>query len=106
MPKQPCLEVGCGEVSAHRGRCLVHSKEHDRVIDRTGRAIYKKAKWRHTRERKLFLDPLCERCGKPATDVHHQLGVDVDPWALEYLESLCHSCHSRVTRREQLIRTG
>lgn len=64
-----------------------------------------------TRRAKLVQSPLCEyldpdegRCGRIATDVHHRhdLAEGGNPFAMENLESLCHSHHSQITRAAQL----
>lgn len=73
-------------------------KEHKRV----GKTVYNSKRWKYLRRHKLHFDPLCEQCGVIATDVHHKHGVVADPWALDGLEALCHSCHSKVTRAEQV----
>ncbi len=45
---------------------------------------------------KLAADPLCSKCGRPATDVDHLDGnVHNLDWA--NLDSKCHRCHSRKT---------
>ena len=98
---KPCAEPGCPEPASYRGRCPSHSRQRERTTH-PNRAIYNSAKWKYTRRRKLFDVPLCERCGALATEVHHRHGVRVDPWSMAGLESLCHPCHSRTTRQEQL----
>lgn len=82
---------------------MIHSKERDASIERSGRVIYNTKRWQMTRKRKLALNPICEQCNNDlATDVHHKHGVANDPWSIEGLEALCHSCHSRVTRAGQV----
>jgi 5-methylcytosine-specific restriction protein A len=66
--------------------------------------------WQKKRLAKLHEEPFCEgkrlrdgrRCWMPATDVDHVIplsqGGDDSP---ENLQSMCHSCHSRKTQREQ-----
>jgi 5-methylcytosine-specific restriction endonuclease McrA len=60
------------------------------------------ARWKRTRRRKLAVTPACERCGEPATDVHHrdEKGLDGDAaYDIANCEALCHSCHSKHTNR-------
>lgn len=102
-PRRPCLEAGCHSFAEYRGRCRAHAANYERLRNKAGRDIYNTKRWKMTRRRKLNMDPICEQCNNElATDVHHKQGVKVVTWEIEALESLCHSCHSRVTRREQL----
>ena len=60
--------------------------------------------WRKLRERVLARDPICQDCYKrghitTATDVDHVSGDPSDN-SMKNLQGLCHSCHSRKTRRE------
>lgn len=62
------------------------------------------AAWRRLRERVLARDPICQECYKrdyitPATDADHINGDPSDN-RMTNLQGLCHSCHSRKTRRE------
>jgi 5-methylcytosine-specific restriction protein A len=100
---QPCLEPGCPGFAEYRGRCRSHASEYAARREPVGKAVYNSKRWAMLRRRKLNLNPICEDCdARLATDVHHRHGVEVDPWSLAGLESLCHSCHSKVTRREQV----
>lgn len=57
-------------------------------------------RWQRARHRKLRTQPTCERCGNPATQVHHIDGKGLDgPNAYRdtNLEALCTPCHSRHT---------
>ena len=102
MTLRPCMEPGCGEFAAYRGRCSLHAGARARATTRVGRSVYNSKRWRILRRRKLTLNPICERCDERlATDVHHVHGVEQDPWSLDGLESLCHACHSTITREEQ-----
>jgi 5-methylcytosine-specific restriction protein A len=54
------------------------------------------ARWRATRKRYLVVHKRCERCGQPATHVHHKdelgpLGPNGHAWS--NLEALCGTCH-------------
>ena len=52
--------------------------------------------WARTRAAQLRAHPLCQDCGAPATEVHHQVprwrGGTEDP---SNLRSLCGPCHHR-----------
>lgn len=108
-PTKVCIEPRCPEPATYRGRCASHASVHDASVTRQGKAVYGTKRWRMTRRAKLFRDPICEYvdpeegpCLRPATDVHHRHGVEVDAWTMESLESLCHAHHSRLTRLAQL----
>lgn len=70
--------------------------------------FYNKAVWKKARRLQLNKQPLCEHCRiankvVPATDVDHRVrmsrgGSALDP---DNLQSLCHSCHSIKTGREE-----
>lgn len=74
--------------------------------DRERKRFYKSAAWRRCRALKLGQDPLCEHCKAadritPATQVHHVKERRDRPdlaFTLSNLESLCISCHSKVSR--------
>lgn len=104
MPIRPCLEANCGSPATYRGRCPQHARTQDQAINRAGRTIYNKHKWKRTRERILFNQPLCARCGSVAEDVHHLVDLKDggDPYDPTNLEPLCHACHSQISRRNQL----
>ena len=57
------------------------------------------AAWRKLRAYVLRYQPICEQCGKLATDVDH---IDNDPTNNDTtnLQSLCHACHSRKTQAD------
>ncbi|MBE3119852.1 MAG: HNH endonuclease, partial [Candidatus Atribacteria bacterium] len=55
-------------------------------------------RWRRARAWHLRRNPLCELCGKAATDVHHKRGIrEGGNHAAENLQALCHVCHSTIT---------
>lgn len=108
MPKRPCLEPGCAEFAAPkgRGRCQRHAREQDKSINRQGREIYGSRKWQYTRRKKLTLNPACEwkgGCTALSEDVHHKHGVEADPWSMDGLEALCKVHHGQITRAAQLV---
>ena len=67
--------------------------------------MYDSKRWRVLRRRKLFIDPLCERCGVVGRDVHHRVDLSDggDPFAVTNLESLCRSCDSKETWRRKPV---
>lgn len=105
MPIRLCLAAGCPRPASYRGYCAEHARVRERRTNRVGKAIYNSTRWKHTRRRVLFLQPLCavEGCGEIATDVHHRVDLadGGDPWARSNLEALCHRCHSAKTRARQ-----
>jgi 5-methylcytosine-specific restriction protein A len=72
---------------------------------------YNTQRWQRLRRMKLRVNPLCETCLKqnriePAVAVDHIVpvkaaGGEAYP-ALDWLMSMCASCHNRKTRGEQL----
>lgn len=59
------------------------------------------AQWRAIRKAQLERFPLCERCSDAANEVDHRNGDTSDNRIGIALASLCKSCHSAKTRREQ-----
>jgi 5-methylcytosine-specific restriction protein A len=100
-----CAE--CPQPAVERGRCAAHAAAYRAAVDRRRPRARQRgygARWERTRRRKLRLTPNCERCGAPATDVHHLDGLGPngpDGHELWNLESLCKSHHSRTTSAEQ-----
>jgi 5-methylcytosine-specific restriction protein A len=101
MPTRLCLTPRCPNPATYRGRCATHSTTHNRATHHN-RALYNSKRWKRTRERVLYEQPLCP-CGAIATDVDHITAIEAggDPWARANLQGLCHPCHSTKTRREQ-----
>jgi 5-methylcytosine-specific restriction protein A len=103
--KRFCPSPGC-RVLVERGKCEAHSKRVDVRHERgTKPTKYNSRAWRdRLQPMKLRADPLCAHClkagvVKEANEVHHRNGNhDDDSW--DNLESLCKSCHSRITVRE------
>lgn len=75
--------------------------------------LYNNKKWKRLRESYLMYHPVCEICGKPATDVHHinspfddglsdieRLGRLLD--ISNNYQSLCSECHGRLHRKQQI----
>lgn len=72
---------------------------------------YNSIEWDRARKAKLLRDPDCERCGEPASDVHHRTSLrelweanggvlPANAHAIENLESLCVTHHRIETQRE------
>lgn len=104
MPTRLCLEPRCASPATYRGRCQRHSREREAATHRN-KQLYSSRKWQNTRLLQLHLHPLCE-CGQIATDVDHIVPVERggERWEFTNLQSMCHSCHSVKTRREQATR--
>ena len=114
MPRkapQVCNHPGCNEVT-HARYCDKHTREMSQRYnryqrDRTAQTFYESSQWRNLRRMKLNDSPMCEECRRggtlvKATMVDHiipirQGGEKLD---LTNLQSLCHSCHSRKTMKE------
>ena len=103
MPIRVCLDPRCPNPAHWRGRCQEHARTNDRNIRRAGYHIYRTKRWRTTRSRHLHNHPLCDHCGNVAEDVHHRIDLadGGQPYAPANLQSLCHPCHSRLTRASQ-----
>lgn len=101
MPTRLCLTPKCANPATHRGRCPRHTKQRNTETRSLNKPVYNSARWKHTRQRVLFEQPLCP-CGHIATDVDHILDIQQggDPWARTNLQALCHSCHATKTRSQ------
>lgn len=103
MPIRLCSTAGCPEVATYRGRCAGCSRTRERVTHRN-RGVYNSKRWKHTRRRVLFEQPLCqhEGCTAIATDVDHIVAIEDggDQWSLSNLQGLCASHHSKKTNQE------
>ena len=114
MPDRPptiCRKAGCSNTTTQRnGYCTEHqdyAKEQERLWrekrnenrESASRRGYG-AEWRKLREAKLKANPLCERCGAPASVVHHKDHNQYnDFW--DNLESVCRSCHEQHHGRKR-----
>ena len=104
---KPCTHPGC-TVLVKAGRCELHHKaqrkQQDQRRDR-GPRFYDKSLWRdRIRPHQLRLHPLCADCVVQgmivaATDVEHIDGNTGNNHP-DNLNSLCHSCHSKKTARQ------
>jgi 5-methylcytosine-specific restriction enzyme A len=104
---KPCTYPGCGVlVRDGTSRCATHKhvekKEHDRRRPNSAQRGYG-ARWQ--RARRLFLadNPLCNRCGQPATVVDHATPPRGDAelfWSQSNWRPMCKPCHDAKTARE------
>ena len=116
MPSHPCKWPTCTNYIQSPGYCLEHAdkapadrREQQRSYDKTRRdpeakKFYDSAVWQRARAAKLARDPACELCGHFAEHVHHRTPVkeSVEKRTERHnLQSLCHACHSKITREEQ-----
>lgn len=109
-PLRPCRHAGCAALTKD-GWCPVHKpKPLARRESAVWHSWYSLPIWKNDlRPAQLFREPFCRECGRRglrvrATDVDH-IQDHKGNWALFIsegnLESLCHSCHSKKTMREQ-----
>lgn len=109
-PLRPCRHPGCPELTRD-GWCPAHKpKPAPRRESAVWHGWYNLPVWTDTlRPAQLLREPFCRECARLgtrtwATDVDHIRDHKGD-WSLftdpSNLESLCHSCHSRKTAREQ-----
>jgi len=119
MPKaalRPCRYPGCSEL-VESGYCEVHaerwaemhSAQQSRWPTRDPKVqrLYGRRRWEQMRRRQLSKHPWCEICLRDgiyiqATDVHHIVRHEGDEYKFynSSLQSLCHSCHSKITATE------
>lgn len=107
-----CAEPGCPNITKTGAFCEQHESSATRTVRPPSDPWYAKAAWRGKfgiRRWKLKQNPLCESCGKPASQIHH---TD-DTWKVtrnwfvflggfngELLQSLCTKCHSAITMNQ------
>jgi 5-methylcytosine-specific restriction protein A len=109
-PLRPCAYPGCVTLVRHGSYCEKHkSKPTSQVFkrDKNRQSLYDTARWKKLRQRQLALHPWCEHCLLAgvytlATDVDH-IERHFGDHAKFYegkLQSLCHSCPAKKTRKE------
>lgn len=109
---KPCQYPGCREY-ATRGSCYceAHAKQYENTKNRHRISKCKQGygrRWEKAREAFLIENPLCVECQKhgrytPATEVDHIIPHRGDQnlfWDRKNWQSLCHSCHSKKTAKE------
>ena len=107
-----CNHIQCNELVVSGSYCAVHIRMHSRDDRPSAARRGYDYRWQRLRKMKLNEQPLCaDPFGVHAaqgevvlaTDVHHvDVVSDGNPVLTELsrLQSLCHSCHSRVTAQE------
>lgn len=99
---RPCRKPGCPQTTT-KGFCEKHrgtdTRQHDQHRGNSAARGYG-SRWRKLRLMVLAREPLCRRCGQPATDVDHIVpkrhgGSD----SMDNLQALCHAHHSMKTGR-------
>ena len=105
-PKRICAYPGCPTLT-DRTYCERHRQNVRRQYDQYRGTPAQRGygyKWRKYREQLLAEHPICEVCGRPATDVDHRIAVmgPADPlfWEPANHQALCHGCHSQKTAAE------
>ena len=109
-PKRFCTHPGCNEI-VDNGKCDKHRQQERQQSDRRRGSANERgynSKW--NKARKLFLaqNPWCAECERqdrrePANEVDHIVPHKGDMklfWDKTNWQSLCHSCHSSKTAKE------
>lgn len=122
LPRRPCSYPGCNVLTDH-GRCETHRLQVRKEQDQQRESSHKRGyghRWQKARKGWLRAHPLCgDRLGEASaehseclqqarigmgTDVDHIVPVQgpTDPlfWQPSNWQTLCHSCHSTKTSRE------
>lgn len=106
-PLKPCKHPGCHEYAEQNGYCRKHFRERFSFYINEKRISPSKLgygrKWDYARKEYLKQHPLCVVCGRPATEVDHiqpHKGNMLLFWNRNNWQSLCHSCHSKKTIKE------
>ena len=110
-PPRPCRKAGCNVLTTDRsGYCDEHRsygeqrrKDYFKKLDEQRQSASRRGygvDWRKLREAKLRANPLCEKCGAPASVVHHKDHNQYnDFW--DNLESVCRACHEEHHGRKK-----
>lgn len=106
-PKHACNKPLCRRLTRNRF-CDEHTKAYNRQRPTSAQRGYN-ARWRKLRAWHVRRYPMCVTCERegrctPAKEVHHRIPHKGDEALLldvDNLESLCKSCHSKATRKEQ-----
>ena len=113
MPRRICAEPGCprparmpnprGDEHARK----VERERSQRRRDETGARVYDLQRWRMTRRRVLFEQPICAACDNAlSVEVDHvvPLADGGDPFKRSNLAGICADCHRMKTAAENALR--
>lgn len=114
-PLRPCIYPGCRAYAsaggcycdAHQARMNEQRAARNKMRPTSTQMGYN-SRWAQARKAFITAHPLCAECLKkgkytPATDVDHIVphkGNKILFWNRNNWQSLCHSCHSRKTAKE------
>lgn len=99
--KHECNEPGCRTLTTAR-LCPLHQAQNEKQYEAARGTAAERgytATWSRLRRMKLADSPLCQRCGRAATLVHHR-DRDTGNSSEDNLESLCSACH-RCEHKEE-----
>jgi len=107
MPRRaarPCAHPGCPNLVRGRGvrYCPEHLALHRREQDaRRGTPAERgyNATWRRIRARVLREAPVCQECGKRASELVHHRDGDASNNSASNLIALCSRCHAKIHAR-------
>jgi len=94
-----CKHPGCPELT-DKSYCDKHKGLHKRSTSKQYNS-----RWKKIRKKFLMINPICKSCYNknkitPAVDVHHIITLrDGGTNDFDNLMPLCHSCHSKITRK-------
>ena len=99
-----CSEPGCPVLLDRPGKCDAHRRDYLRSKEARRSSPHERGydgAWRRARAVYLRMRPTCERCGQPATTVHHRTLGPLDPGGNDpaNLEALCERCHASDSGR-------
>jgi len=90
-----CAQPGCAIIT-RESRCPAHQRQRPNAAQRG----YGTA-WQHLRLEVLGGEPLCRKCGAPATTVDHVIPLrQGGSTARHNLQALCKRCHDSKTSRD------
>ena len=107
-PLRRCKSSGCQRLTAE-GYCPDHKPKAERKESASWHYLYTNPRygWKQRRNAHLAREPFCCDCATHglrvrATDVDHVIPHrgNLDLFLYGELQSLCHSCHSRKTMKE------
>ena len=108
MSKRLCAIHGIWEHKKPKDRCPQCSKQTQKHYDTFRRdkgltKFYSSPEWRKLRAIQLKRDPLCVKCGRPATVADHikEIKDGGEKLSLDNLQSMCNGCHTSKTAEEK-----